>query len=219
MKKLHMSEQYLEACACVVVERASLEGKRYVRLWHPAVLLSPTRRAFACGPDDGGCRRYNVQQAQTPRASSPLGRTLSVGLYAGVSHGHHPVCPAVVNRRLPLRSGNDRLWFRSRRLCRTTLSARTAGSALCWEAVGRCPYCRDDWVLHCPVDGLFRGQRPPVPRLEGASDTHILGAAHRHRASVPGSVPLPFRTENRQARATRSSIARREIMERIERMD
>src|SRR5258708_31102404 len=198
-----MSEQYLEACACVVVERASLEGKRYVRLWHPAVLLSPTRRACACGTDDGGYRRYNVQQAQTPRASSPLGRTLSVGLYSGVSHGHHPVCPAVVNRRLPLRSGNDRLWFRSRRLCRTTLPAETNGAARGGEAAGRCPHRRHDPVLCRPVDGLFRGQRPPVPRLEGASDTHILGAAHRHRASVPGGVPLPFCTENRQAHTTR----------------
>jgi hypothetical protein len=39
--------------------------------------------------------------------------------------------------------------------------------------------------------------------------------AHCDRASVPGGIPLPFRTEGRQVRATRSGIERRQMMARI----
>src|SRR5260370_39493028 len=46
----------------------------------------------------------------------------------------------------------------------------------------------------------------PDSWLEGASDAHVLGASQPHRASVPGTVPLPFRTENRHTCEIRERV-------------
>ena len=113
-----------------------------------------------------------------------MGNTLSLGLHRGVSHSDHPVGPAHASRRLPPRSGYARLWIGALRVCRTTLSAGTDRQAYAGEAVGGRSYRRSDWILRGPVDGLLRGQCSPDPRLEGTSDTHVLGAAQL--------IALPF---------------------------
>ena len=72
--------------------------------------------------------------------------------------------------------------------------------------MGGSSHYRSDWILRGPMDGLLRGQCSPDSRPEGASDAHILGAAHAHRDPVPGGIPLTFRTEIYQARSPRCVI-------------
>ena len=117
---------------------------------------------------------------------------------------------------LSLLPGSNRLWLRSGRLRGTTLSAGTTHEARVWEAVGRCSYCRGDWVLRRSVDGLFRGQRPPDSGFEPASTTRVLGTPHGHRAPGPFDIPLSFCTETHHGCASRESSERRQMMARIE---
>src|ERR1700686_2401535 len=76
-----------------------------------------------------------------------MGSALSVGLHRGVSHGHHPLGPRLPNRRLPRRSGNDRLWLRSRWLRGTTFSSRPLANTRPGQTVDSRPYRRHDRVL------------------------------------------------------------------------
>src|SRR5258708_421019 len=134
----------------------SLEGKTHARLSYPILLLPPTGCACSCGTDDGDYRYRGVRCAQTPRASSPLGRALSVGLHRGVPDSHHSVWRALVDGCLPLLhcAGGIRIcpWW----LCGETISSGTLADALAWEELGDCPYYRDDWVVYRPADRLLR---------------------------------------------------------------
>src|SRR6266852_8324096 len=100
-----------------------LEGKTHARLSYPALLLPPAHRAYSFGTDNGDHRHRGVQLAKTPRASSPLGRTLSVGLHPGVSYGHHHICRTLVGRCLPLLHCAGGLWIRHWWFCCESISS------------------------------------------------------------------------------------------------
>jgi hypothetical protein len=99
-----------------------------------------------------------------------------------------------------------------------TFSSRALAKARVRQTVDHRSYRRHDWVVRCPMDRLLRRQRPPVPRLEGASNAHILGAAHRHRTPVPDGVPLSFCTQTRHSCARREHLERRKMMARVSRL-
>src|SRR2546429_3975961 len=120
-------------CTPVTWERACLEGKSYVRLWHPAFLFSPAPRACLGGTGDGDHRHRGGHLAKTPRASSLLGSTLSVGLHPGVPDGYHSVWRALVDGCLPLLYCCGRLWIRAWWLHGTTISASTLDDKLAWK--------------------------------------------------------------------------------------
>src|SRR5712692_10269494 len=136
----------------------SLEGKTHARLSYPTLLLPPTGCACSCGTDDGDHRYRGVRCAQTPRASSPLGRALSVGLHRGVPDGHHPVWRALVDGCLPLLHCAGGIWVRPWWLRGTAISPGTLGDAPAWEELGDRTYYRDNRVVYRPAYRLLRGQ-------------------------------------------------------------
>src|SRR5260370_30176003 len=79
-----------------------LEGTTHAIFSFASRLLTASSCSYSCGTGDGDHWRRGFPRAKTPRASSPLGRTLSVGLHPGVSDGYHPVFRALGDIRLPL---------------------------------------------------------------------------------------------------------------------
>src|SRR5260370_99679 len=110
-----------------------IEGMTHAIYAFASRILTASTCSYSCGTGDGDHWRLGLPRAKTPRASSPLGRTLSVGLHPGVSDGYHPVFRALGDIRLPLLYCCGRVWIRSWWLRGTTISSSTLDDALAWE--------------------------------------------------------------------------------------